>query len=266
MELADYVHSVSFRMVQPDVPRSQAFRLAAALLRRIGLPLDVLNTRLPCEHRQTRRSLREARRSCPAGNFAVGAIINRAVSRLAAGEAFLSLGVGDGFPLLAAISGNPDKQCIGVDPFSGTANSGEERRRATFLRRFESLRTADHRLHRLDFRDYFTQLHDVPIGFCLIPANTGDDPLERLKASEPHLAENAVILVENANCPDVWEAGHGFIQSSRNQYRVLLDRRAPHHGELTFGNGLLLFQLLGRNAASDRRTRKPAAPVLVPAA
>ncbi len=266
MDLPDYVQSVSFRMAQPDVPGSRVFRLAAAVLRRTGLPLDVLNTRLPCEDRQTRRWLREARRSCPAGNFAFGAIINRAVARLAAGEAFLSLGVGDGFPLLAAISGNPDKRCIGVDPFSGRASSGEERRRAAFLRRFESLRTADQRLHRLDFSDFFNQVHDVPIGFCLIGANPSDDPLERLKASEPHFTENAIVLVENVNCPDVWDAGLAFIRSSRNQYRVLLDRRTPHHRELTFGNGLLLFQLLGRNRAAERRTRQPAAPVLVPAA
>ena len=266
MELADYVQSVSFRMAQPDVPGSRAFRLAAAVLGRIGLPLDVLNTRLPCECGQTRHSLREARQSCPAGNFAVGAIINRAVARLAAGEAFLALGVGDGFPLLAAISGNPDKPCIGVDPFFGRPDSGDERCRAAFLRRFESLRTADQRLHRVDFGDFFTQLHDVPIGFCLIGASPGNDPLERLEASEPHLAENAIVLVENANSPDVRDAGLCFIRSSRNQYRVLLDRRAPHHGGLTFGNGLLLFQLLGQNAAADRRTRTPAAPALVPAA
>jgi hypothetical protein len=64
----------------------------------------------------------------------------------------------------------------------------------------------------------------------------------------------------------VRDAGLSFIRSSRNQYRVLLDRRAPHHGGLTFGNGLLLFQLLGQNAAADRRTGTPAAPALVPAA
>ena len=266
MELADYVQSVSFRMAHPDRPGSPAFRLAVSLLRQVGLPLDVMNTCLPCDDGETRRRLREARRACPAGNFAVGAIINRAVSRLAIDEAYLALGVGDGFPLLAAAAGNPDTRCIGVDPFRGTLKAGDERRRAAFLRRFESLRTAGQQLHQLPFREFFTRLRDVSIGFCLIGSCPSDDPLERLEACEPHLAENAIVLVENANAPQVREAGLAFLRSSGNQYRVLLDRPTPHHGRLTFGNGLLLFQLLGRNRSADRRPARPAAPALVPAA
>ena len=98
MDLPDYVQSVSFRIARPDDPGSEALRLTALFLRRFGLRLDLLNTRLPCENSQTRRRLRAARRSCPAGTLAVGAIINRAVTQLAADEAFLALGVGDGFP------------------------------------------------------------------------------------------------------------------------------------------------------------------------
>ena len=265
MELPDYIQSVSFRLAHPDVPGSKAFRLATGLLRKMGLPLDALNTRLPGENHYMRRRLREARRTCPAGNFAVGAIINRAVSRLAPGEAFLALGVSDGFPLLAAISGNPDKPCIGVDLTAGSEIRSSER--PQFLRHFESLRTADHQLHRLSFRDYFAQLHELPIGCCLIGASTADDPLERLNTAEPHLAENCVVLVENVNDGGSHRrAALAFIGSSANQYRILLDQRTPHHGELTLGNGLLVFQLLGRNAAAKRPLEKPATPVLVPAA
>jgi|HubBroStandDraft_6_1064221.scaffolds.fasta_scaffold124548_2 hypothetical protein len=264
MELPDYVQSVAFRLVHPDAPGTKALRLAAGILRRANVPLDVLNTRLPCESGQMRRRLREARRICPAGVFAVGAIINRTVARLPEGEAFLSLGLGDGFPLLAAISGNPHKPCIGVDQWTGGILASDERPRAAFLKKFESLRGPGHHLHQLDFRDFFAQLENMPIGFCLIGSN--EDPLERLDAVEPYLAENAIVLIENANSAEVRNAGLAFIRSSRNQYRVLLDCRVPHHGELTFGNGLLLFQLLGRNAAADRRARKPIVPALVPAA
>jgi hypothetical protein len=266
MELPDYVQSVAFRMVHPDAPATHALRVATGILRRANVPLDVLNTRLPCESGQMRRRLREPRRTCPAGVFAVGAIINRTVSRLPEGEAFLSLGLGDGFPLLAAISGNPHKPCIGVDQWTGGILAGDARPRAAFLKKFESLRGLGHHLHQLDFRDFFAQLENVPIGFCLIGADANEPPLERLEAAEPHLAENAVVLVENANSSTVRNAGLAFIRSSRNQYRVLLDRRVLHQGELTFGNGLLLFQLLGRNAAADRQARKPIAPALVPAA
>lgn len=266
MELPDYVQSISFRVALPDMPGSKAVQLAAAVLSRAGFPLDVLNTRLPRQDRQTGRTLRDARRTCPAGTVAIGAIINRAVARLADGEAFLSLGVGDGFPLLAAIGGNPGKRCIGVDLFTGPVRGHELSRRAAFLRRFESLRTAEHNLHRLDFREYFARPGQVPVGCCMIGTQSSDDVLQRLEACEPHLAENAVVLIENANRAAVRSAGLAFIRSSENQYRVLLDRPTPHHGGLTFGNGLLLFQLLGRNALAHRRVEEPASLALVPAA
>jgi hypothetical protein len=266
MDLPDYVQSVSFRIARPNDPGSQAIRLTTFLLRRFGLRLDVLNTCLPCENGQTRRRLRGARRTCPAGTLAVGAIINRAVAQLATDEAFLALGVGDGFPLWAAMSGNPDKMCIGVDPLLDLQKAGKDRLRATMNDRFERARSSNHHLHARDFSSYFASLQDMSIGFCFIGGGSHENPLERLRGSEPRLAENAFILVENSNSPRVRDAGLGFIQSSRNQYRILLDRRTPYHGGLTFGNGVLLFQLLGRNAAADRRTREPAAPVLVPAA
>jgi hypothetical protein len=264
MELPDYVQSVSFRLARPDLPGSKAICLAAGLLRRMGVPLDEWNTRLPGEDRSMRRRLRAARHACRTGRFAVGAIINRAVSRLAPGEAFVALGVGDGFPLLAAISGNPDKPCIGVDPCDAIECGHDQR--PQFLRTFESLRTAEQRLHRLSFGDYFTQLHEGPIGCCLIGQSAAADPLELLNTAEPHLVENAVVLVENVNDAAHESAVLTFIGSSANQYRILLDQRTVHHGELTFGTGLLVFQLLGRNAAAKRPLEKPITPVLVPAA
>jgi hypothetical protein len=106
----------------------------------------------------------------------------------------------------------------------------------------------------------------IPIGFCVVRTNADKDLLARLQACEPHLAENAVVLVDNCNHADLRNAGLQFIRASRNQYRVLLDRRAPHHRALTFGDGLLLLQLLGRNTVITRPAEKSTAPFLVPAA
>ena len=87
-----------------------------------------------------------------------------------------------------------------------------------------------------------------------------DDLLPRLDACEPHLAENAVGAIENCNRPEIRNAGLQFLRSSRNQYRVLLDRDMLNHGSLTFGDGLLLFQLLGRNAVVARHVQEPTVP------
>jgi hypothetical protein len=259
MELPDYVQSVSFRLAQPDVSGSMAVRLALNLLSRMGLPLDALNTRLPGENRQTRRRLRDAKRACPRGTIATGAIINRIVSHLAHDEAFLALGVGDGFPFLAALSGNSQKLCVAIeDPASP--------RREQFLRRFEALRSAAHEFHRIDYRAFLERPPANPIGFCVVEPSANKDLLSRLQACEPHLAENAVVMIDNCNRAELRNAGLDFMRSSRNQYRVLLDRLAPQHGALTFGDGLLLFQLLGRNAAVARQAEKPTVAALAPAA
>jgi hypothetical protein len=266
MDLPDYVQAVSFRIAGPDCRGSKAIRLTTFCLGRLGLRLDALNTALPCNGGHTRRRLRDARRSCPAGVFAVGAIINRAVSQLASDEAFLALGVGDGFPFLAAISGNSDKICIGVDPLPIAPDFESHRRRVAWHRRFRRIRSANHQFHPCDFSTYFETFHDQSIGCCFIGSGSQTDAHAALRECEPRLAENALVLFENANDPSVREAGLAFMQSSRNQYRVLLDRPTPHHGTLTFGNGLLMFQLLGRNATAVRRERELAPPVLVPAA
>jgi hypothetical protein len=210
-----------------------------------------------------RRRLRDAKRACPRGPFATGAIINRIVAQLAEGEAFLALGVGDGFSLLAALSGNPNKLCIAIDDPAAP-------RCEPFERRFQSLRSASHTLqyvhYRDYFRDYFTEPRKNPIGFCVVRASGSDDLLSRLGKCEPHLAENAVVLIENCKHAEMLKAGLQFIRSSRNQYRVLLDRGTSHHGDLTFGDGLLLFQLLGRNAAVSRDAQRLPAPALTSAA
>ena len=191
-------------------------------------------------------------------------------------ETFVALGLGDGFSLLAAIAGNPDKPCIGVDPPGETRTRQGKRACGRFDRTFESLRSASHVVHRLDFTDFFsgfgplTGPGETPIGVCLIRAGSDEDSADdlrgRLVLSEPHLAENAHVLVENVNAAGVRDAALAFLRTSPNQYRVLLDQPTPHQGRLTFGDGLLLYQLLGRNQAADRRVRKPAAPALVPAA
>ena len=92
----------------------------------------------------------------------------------------------------------------------------------------------------------------------------------RLAQCEPHLAENAYLLVDNCNCERTRQLALDFVAASRNQYRVLADARTAETGSitgsLTWGRGLLVLQLLGRNAVVPRVTGRGAPPVLAPAA
>src|SRR5580692_2029165 len=122
-----------------------------------------------------------------------------------------------------ALSGNSDKICLAIDDPAVP-------RGAEFTRRFESLRSVNHDWHSGPYQTYFAQPPRNAIGFCIVRANASGDLLARLEACESHLAENAVVLIENCNRAEIRNAGLQFLRSSRNQYRVLLDRRTPHHG------------------------------------
>lgn len=228
--------------------------------------MDALNTKLPCDRGEMRRRIRDARHGGPAGSFALGAIINRAVSRLAVAEAFVAFGIGNGFPLLAAMSGNPDKRCIGVDDFNQFTAGNDKENRTAFLRRFDGLRTERHRLVSADGGADLTELGQPPIGVCFFGESSQADLRERLERCEPHLAENAYLLVNRSDRPEVLRAALAFVNASNNQYRILLDQRASHNASLTLGGGVLLFQLLGRNVAAPAVSRRPATPALIPAA
>jgi len=213
-----------------------------------------------------RRRIRDARHGGPTGSFALGAIINRAVSRLAGAEAFVAFWIGNGFPLLAAMSGNPDKRCIGVDDFDRFTEGSDKENRTAFLRRFDGLRTERHHLVSRDFKAGLADLGQPPIGLCFFGDSSRDDLRERLEWSEPHLAENAYLLVNRSDRPEVLGAALAFLNASSNQYRILLDQRTSHNASLTLGGGVLLFQLLGRNVSAPAISHRPATPALVPAA
>src|SRR5262249_13416630 len=149
--------------------------------------------------------------------FAIGAIINRAVSQMSVGHAFLNVGVWNGFTLLAGMAANPDKKCIGVDNFS-LKNSP----RSAFLNRFERARGPSHEFHEADFREYLAHQHDAPLGVYVFDGpHTYQDQLDGLALAEPYFAKGCVVLVDDTNWPDVRQANLDFIKKSPFEYRML---------------------------------------------
>ncbi len=268
MDLPSFVAGISFRLnsrkergagpLRPEAPRSSVAWIAAAWLLRTGVPTDRLNTRLPCENGPLRARLRDARLPGRKTPFAVAAIINRGVARMPAGEACLVLGVADGSRVLAAISGNTDKPCVAVGEFERTLRP----HRVGFLQRFERLSGSRHVVHEQTSRGDSRKLVDRPIGFCVVDSDA-PDTRERLSECEPLLAENAIVLVGGANDAAVRAACLDWIHTSSNQFRVLADCAPGRYDPLTFGDGILLVQLLGRNRASADPLEMP---TLVPAA
>jgi hypothetical protein len=257
MDLSQYLQGFSFRFVQPG-GRSAARALAPGL-RRLGLPLDALNTRLPFDRDQTRRRLGRTGLGAAAPPLAIRAIINRGVSSLGR-EAFVAYGIGDGDLLLAAIAGNSGKHCIGIRDRRPNEPS------AVFRRRLAELANEDCHSIEEDFCGCVARLGNRRIGICLVSALTHESVARRLADCQLYLAENAYLLVDNANCARTRDAVLEFASGGPNQYRVLFEARTKQECSLTWGRGLIAMQLLGRNALVPSLLAPVTSPMLVPAA
>jgi hypothetical protein len=266
MDLPQYLQGLSFRFVQPAHERSLAARAASAALARLHVPLDSLNTRLPSDHLDMRRKLRPTRLGSGGHPLAVRAILNRGVAHLEEREAFVAYGVGDGVSLLAAIAGNRDKLCIGIQDPDGLQREKPKQPGAAFQRRFDELSNHERHFVEESFKGCVTRLEDRPIGLCLVSANSHEPVGRRIAECEPHLAENAYLLIDNCNCAHTRQTAFEFVAASCNQYRVLLDAHTAEAGWLTLGRGLLVIQLLGRNTAAGPLSGRGTSSVLVPAA
>src|SRR5437899_2425873 len=89
----------------------------ARLLQLSEAPFDLINTNLPCEEREMQGRLRDICKIPRMSTFAIGAIINLGVWQMPDDQAFVDVGVWNGFTFLAGMIGNSVKRCIGIDNF-----------------------------------------------------------------------------------------------------------------------------------------------------
>ena len=84
--------------------------------------------------------------------------------------------------LLAGMVENPGKQCIGVDSFVFRgARDGA-------LRRFEETKSPSHRLHEMDYLDYFSDVHEEQLGLYLYDGDHAyEHQLQGLRIAEPSM-------------------------------------------------------------------------------
>jgi hypothetical protein len=252
LDYASYAAAISFRFVDPDAGRDEFERFAVErapgdsprLIELPYTPFDVHNTVLPQTDADVIRALRGLCEIPRMSSFAIGALLNRAVARMPAGQAFVNVGVWNGFTLLSGIACNPGKLCIGVDNFSeGPGN----RTRLALAERFEPHAGADRRFHELDYRDYFEQVHREPIGVYLYDGeHSYENQLAGLEIAEPFLAPGCLVLVDDTN----WSAAHegtvDFMQTSVHEWELLLDRPTGTNAHPTYSNGLMVLQLTRR--------------------
>jgi len=236
-----FLSEISFRYIHPGTPFP---RLLSSLLRRfdaLGLSFQFVNTRVPPGEEARRDRLRAIFQVRKQSTLALALIINRIVSDLRPGTAYLNIGVLNGFTLFAGMVGNPDAICIGVDNGPRTVSPD-----GPFLKRFHQLKSGRHQFHGMGYEEYFARVHRSPIGFYLYDADHSyEHQLLNLRLAEPFFSDDCLVLIDDTNATPVRQATLDFLASTRNRYETLLDVRTPRDRHPTYWNGAMLMRRTG---------------------
>jgi Methyltransferase domain len=243
MGLENFTATIDFSLLQPAHRRDrrERFRIErgsheAALLELVGAPFDAVNTDVgSAALRDALRPLLDVPRM---STMAIGAILNRGVASMPAGHAFVNAGVWHGYTLLAAMAGNPDAVCVGIDDFSEFGGPRDE-----FGARFEAARSPRHTFYEMDYRDYLADVHDGPIGMYLYDGEDSyEGEFEALRAAEPYFAEGCILMADDTNRSPRRQAMLDFAEQSPHDYSVLLDVRTGANRHPTFWNGTMVLR------------------------
>jgi len=115
--LARFITGITFRFLPPERGLPGGYGGLRRFLRWFGVYVDVLNTCLPADSAEEWEHLRAVVRVPRMSTIAIAAIVNRAVGLMPESQAYLNIGVWNGFTFLSGVSGHPDRLCIGVDNF-----------------------------------------------------------------------------------------------------------------------------------------------------
>ena len=245
-----FLRNLGFRFIKPDFqfPVSDDFyekRLKHILTHgkngipeKFGMLLEAMNTIIPEGGSKLRRSFLTLKDTPKMSTLAIAALISRSVEAISNHDCFVNVGVWHGFSFLSSLITNPEKTCIGVDNFSEFGGPKDR-----FLGRFTRLKTANHFAYDMDYIDYFRQIHSRPIGLYFYDGNHSyKNQYEGLKVAEPFFSHNCVILVDDTNWAEPYQATFDFVKASKNSYRTLLDVKTRHNCHPTFWNGILVIQ------------------------
>lgn len=253
MEIDEFISRIGFRLLHPDEPATRNYLRASYRLRRIGVPLDLLNTKFPEDRASLVCSLWRLVRVPGMSTFTLAGIINQAVRKMPSDQSYVNVGTWQGFSLFAGMLGNPEKRCVGIDNFSEFTDPetwGEVQK--TFLQRFESWRSPAHEFFNGDYRDYFENHHHGPIGVYFYDGEHSlENQLAGLEVAERFFAEGCLILIDDAYAEEPRRATESFMTARPGRYEVVLDQPVARKGHPTFWNGFLILRRTGSSRASN---------------
>lgn len=193
----------------------------------------------------------------------IGVLIALAALELENDEAYLNIGVWDGFSLLAASIGAPDAITIGVDNFSEmheqkqpllnpelTRDYGDTR--GNFYRALKHCASSKTTFHETDWRIYMRDAH-FPSGGVGLAYYDGDHTKEAhdefFKKIPTYLSSECLIFIDDIRIDFVRESVESFL-SAHPDFQLLLEIGGKRRRDPAWWGG---FMVLGRfNKSSNK--------------
>ncbi len=238
MDYKKYLDNIRFRFLKTEHKVPQKAYRVFSLLSKYGMNFEMANTLFPKDDQSGIKDFKTLCQIPKMSTLAIAAIIDKTVSMMPANGAFVNVGVWHGFTLLAGMMHNPDKICVGIDNFSEFGGPKKE-----FLERFEQYRSDRHHFYEKDYRDYFLNDHEGSIGFYIYDGeHSYQNQLEGLKIAEPFFKSGTIILVDDTNWDEPYQATQDFIAGSSHHYEVLFDQKTAVKTHPTYWNGIVIFR------------------------
>lgn len=170
--------------------------------------------------------------------YAIGGIINYAVSQMNDLCAYLNVGVWHGYTLFAGMLSNSTKRCVGVDNFSQF-----DKPEKFFMAQFAALQSTCHEFYTMDYREYLSRVHLGKVGVYLFDGpHDYDSQIQGLELALPHLVQGSIVIVDDTDWKEPYEATMGFLDKHKDEFLLVTRKKGKTQSDPYWWNGLMILE------------------------
>jgi protein O-GlcNAc transferase len=178
-------------------------------------------------------------------------LLNCAVASLDASEVYVEVGCYKGASLVGAAASNPEARIFACDNFSQFDGAADA------LRRTLDAHTEPGQVTfcDMDFRDFLTQAPWRParIGaYFYDGGHSFADQYDGVALAIPHLADNAIVIVDDTN-KRAARSANALVARSLQNFKLILNLRTPRNHSPTWWNGIQVYRY--RRGPTDAATK-----------
>jgi hypothetical protein len=169
-------------------------------------------------------------------------LLNFAVECLEEGESYAEVGCFHGATLIGALLDHPGCKAYAVDNFSEFGLDGKNE--TALHRNLASFGLLEQvAFHNMDFEEFFLGFPDQHLSLGVYLYDGSHDYRSQLLGmllARPFLAERAVLVIDDANCPAVQQATWDFL-AAEPACRILLELPTRGNRDPAFWNGVYVL-------------------------